>query len=81
MKGAFGLRFGFTEIPHAELCLAHKPLRHKLQPFAELLSQTVDYASAEGAEQVASKSGGSLLGKFNFKSFAKKPKEASSPAG
>ena len=51
------------------------------QPFAELLSQTVDYASAEGAEQVASKSGGSLLGKFNFKSFAKKPKEASSPAG
>ena len=51
------------------------------QPFAELLGQTVDHASAEaGAEQAAPKSGSSLLGKFNFKSFAKKPKEASSQA-
>ena len=51
------------------------------QPFAELLSQTVDHANAEAAgEQAAPRSGSSLLGKFNFKSFAKKPKEASSQA-
>ena len=51
------------------------------QPFAELLSQTVDHATAEAAaEQAPPKSGSSLLGKFNFKSFAKKPKEASSQA-
>ena len=51
------------------------------QTFAELLSQTVDYASAEGgAEQASPKRGGSLLGKLNFKSFSKKPKEASSQA-
>jgi pilus assembly protein CpaE len=51
------------------------------QPFAELLSQTVDHASAEpGAEPAAPRSGSSLLGKLNFKSFSKKPKEASSQA-
>jgi pilus assembly protein CpaE len=51
------------------------------QPFAELLSQTVDHVNAEaGADQASSKSGNSLLGKFNFKSFSKKPKEASSQA-
>ena len=51
------------------------------QPFAELLSQTVDHATAEaGAEQAPPKSGNSLLGKLNFKSFSKKPKEASSQA-
>jgi pilus assembly protein CpaE len=52
------------------------------QPFNELLTQTVDQASAEGgAEPAAPKGGGSLLGKFNFKSLvAKKPKEASSQA-
>jgi pilus assembly protein CpaE len=51
------------------------------QPFAELLSQTVDHVSAEaGAEQAAPRSGNSLLGKLNFKSFSKKPKETSSQA-
>src|SRR6476469_6855192 len=52
------------------------------QPFAELLSQTVDHASAAepGAEPAAPRSGSSLLGKLNFKSFSKKPKEASSQA-
>lgn len=49
------------------------------QPFAELLSQTVDHASAEGGgDQAAPKGGNSLLGKFNFKSFSKKAKEPSS---
>ncbi len=52
------------------------------QPFNELLSRTVDQDGAEsGAEPGGTKSGGSLLGKFNFKSFVtKKPKEASSQA-
>ena len=52
------------------------------QPFAELLSQTVDHASAEaGAEQAAPKGGNSLLGKLNLKSFVgKKAKEPSSQA-
>ena len=52
------------------------------QPFAELLSQTVDFASAEGgAEGPAAKSSSSLLGKLNLKSFvAKKSKEPSSQA-
>ena len=50
------------------------------QPFAELLSQAVDHASADSAEQAAPKSG-SLLGKLNLKSFVpKKAKEASSQA-
>ena len=50
------------------------------QPFTELLSQTVDHASAEaGAEGAAPKGGSSLLGKLNLKSFvAKKAKEPSS---
>jgi pilus assembly protein CpaE len=51
------------------------------QPLTELLSQTVDHVNAEpGVEPTAPRSGSSLLGKFNFKSFSKKPKEASSQA-
>jgi pilus assembly protein CpaE len=51
------------------------------QPFNELLSQTVDQASAEAsADAPAAKGGSSLLGKFNFKSFSKKPKESSHAA-
>lgn len=52
------------------------------QPLGQLLSQTVDQSAAEGApEPAAPKSGGSLLGKLNFKAFAaRKPKEATSKA-
>lgn len=51
------------------------------QPFNELLSQTIDQASAEAsADAPAPRGGSSLLGKFNFKSFSKKPKESSQAA-
>ena len=53
-----------------------------IQPFSELLTQTVDQTGAEGGSEPApAKGGSSLLGKFNLKSLvAKKPKEASSQA-
>ncbi len=50
------------------------------QPLLQLLTLTLEQASDEDAQAVAKSSGGSLLGKINFKAFAKKPKEASAQA-
>jgi pilus assembly protein CpaE len=51
------------------------------QPLLQLLTLTLEQAaSEEGGETTAKPAGGSLLGKINFKAFAKKPKEAPAQA-
>jgi len=51
------------------------------QPLLQLLTLTLEHAaSEEGGETTAKPAGGSLLGKINFKAFAKKPKEAPAQA-
>ena len=51
------------------------------QPLLQLMTLTIEHAaSEEGGETTARSAGGSLLGKINFKAFAKKPKEAPAQA-
>jgi len=51
------------------------------QPLLQLLTLTLEQAASDDEGEVTAKpAGGSLLGKINFKAFAKKPKEAPAQA-